>query len=204
MISSPSIAVYVQQYVTRTKAQPYHTHNTPLPMPRKVESFFGTRLIETLPLTPLQQLGAFVATPDYELRRIVQECFDGTRYRSCQTCAAYHKNGGICCFGHRYEDNDDSCRSCQYTFPCRQETMVWSSQSRNPHVFRPSNSSNHVPISKSSSREPLLKEKAHVVSSENDDDGKSFAKQLGMRALWGAVEGALEMVLNFFRTKRPF
>jgi hypothetical protein len=147
-------------------------------------------------------------TNDTRMRQIMQECFDGTRYRNCTNCPAHHKQpGGICCFGHRYEDDDDSCRACPYSHQCRQETFAWSAQ-KSSHVFKTSSSQYIRPNSSSSSKpnEPLIKNNENNRSGfvKTETTEQSFAKQLGIRALWGAVEGSLEMILGFFRTKRPF
>lgn len=133
--------------------------------------------------------------------QLVQECFDGTSNRHCESCAANYKVGGICCFGHRYEDQDDSCRTCQYKAPCRYETVSFLNRNKvHSPPIQPTYQDHR--FTKPENR-PIIQ----VSSSQNrsvETDTKVFARQLGKHAVWGAVEGALEMVLNFFRSRRPF
>ena len=55
-------------------------------------------------------------------RQIVQECFDGDRERDCDYCPAHYSKTGICCFGHKYEDEDNQCVSCPHNYDCSMET----------------------------------------------------------------------------------
>ena len=55
-------------------------------------------------------------------RQIVQECFDGDRERDCTYCPAHYTKNGICCFGHKYEDDDAQCMSCPHNYDCSLDT----------------------------------------------------------------------------------
>jgi hypothetical protein len=141
--------------------------------------------------------------------QIVQECFDGTRFRNCIVCPAHHKKGGTCCFGNRWEDNDKTCYSCQYNAACREETFATLTHrpaQPNPN-FRPiaaPYSRPTIPINNSNRPpEPILNQNT-MHRHPQERNNQSFAQQLGMHVVWGAIEGALEMMIGFFRARRPF
>ena len=160
---------------------------------------------------------------EYSQKRIVQECFDGQRERDCSYCAAHVSKSGICCFGHRFEYNDDQCLSCVHNDACEPLTYQLQEQ-RMDRPRRPSVSRRRLPIygqPGDQAKGNLLEEKeTRAVSKRTkaeepevitylprrkDGDGKwgHFFKGMGLMGVWGAGEGALELVLGYIRRRRP-
>jgi len=160
-------------------------------------------------------------------RQIVQECFDGERERNCAYCPAHHSKTGICCFGCKFEYEDPQCHSCPHVGACEPETVRYEEQSpyagpavqpippRRITINRPSSTTG---ISSSHTRatvpvygqvQPIRRDGSIIVPHTRTahpmhfSDDTSFWTMMGVNAAWGAVEGALEMLLGFFRQRRP-
>lgn len=143
-------------------------------------------------------------------RKIMDECWDGERERNCDYCPAHHSKNGDCCFGLRYEYGDPPCMECPHRDDCsvltRQTTDEYQTQqaprrvtvSRNQpaqsrsKIYPPSQTAEGVLRVRTAEPQPIL------VPEE-----ASFLKKVGLHAAWGAVEGALELLLTFFRRRRP-
>lgn len=157
-------------------------------------------------------------------REIVQECFDGDRERDCDYCPAHYTKNGICCFGHRYEDDDRQCMECPHQFDCSRETMKHEQRETRPRRIqinknrnRPAIGNRLLPIvGQSAHREGSLlskqaqqpkiqikKREPEVLQEIEEQEQPGFWQQMGTHAVWGAGEGMLEMLLNFLRNRRP-
>ena len=161
-------------------------------------------------------------------KRIVQECFDGQYERDCDRCPAHYKRGGICCFGHRFEYDDDQCLSCGHNDACEPATYQVQEQRVERPRRRPSVSRRRLPVygqTSGGTKESLLesdqqprtmsrKSRPQEIEDEGevlylpmkkDNEGKweHFFKGMGLMGVWGAGEGALEMVLGYLRRRRP-
>lgn len=164
-------------------------------------------------------------------RQIVQECFDGRRERDCSYCPAHHSKGGICCFAHRFEYDDDQCLSCSHNDGCEPLTHQLSEQRagrpRRPQVSR---SRRRLPVygqedgraneslltgPQQPPPEQTIAKKSNAVGSQPEvitylplkKEGESkwahFFKGMGLMGAWGAGEGSLELVLGYMRRRRP-
>jgi hypothetical protein len=159
-------------------------------------------------------------------KRIVQECFDGQYERDCQRCPAHYSRGGICCFGHRFEYDDDQCLSCGHNDACEPATYQLQEQRVERPRRSPSVSRRRLPIYGQSSNEtkrnllseerpPAPAKRSQALSAPNDEvcylpmrkphEGKweHFFKGMGLLGVWGAGEGALELMLGYLRRRRP-
>lgn len=157
-------------------------------------------------------------------KRIVQECFDGQYERDCSRCPAHYTKGGICCFGHRYEYDDEQCLSCVHSDACEPLTYQLQEQRvERPRRSRPSVSRRRLPIYGQQSGEPkgnLLKESENPAPAPKrpeepeifyylprkkakDGKWKHFFKGMGVMGVWGAGEGSLELMLGYMRRRRP-
>lgn len=157
-------------------------------------------------------------------KRIVQECFDGQYERDCSRCPAHYTKGGICCYGHRFEYDDDQCLSCNHNDPCERLTYQLKEQ-RVERPRRPSVSRHRLPIYGQSSGEtkgsllgeseqqaPIRKAQStetepeiYYLPTKKSKDGKwrHFFKGMGLMGVWGAGEGSLELMLGYLRRRRP-
>lgn len=162
------------------------------------------------------------------LQQLVQECFDGDRERDCDSCPAHYSKNGICCFGYRFEDHDSVCQSCPHVQDCsiltyelnyEQEGYMQDPPRRRVTINRPSSSSysygsGYSPNTQRTVQvgQPTLKREGNLLANQQQrpqqkpvvqDKEIPFFKNLGLHAVWGAVEGCLEMMLGFFRGRRP-
>jgi hypothetical protein len=160
-------------------------------------------------------------------RQIVQECFDGDRERNCTYCPAHHSKTGICCFGCKFEYDDPQCHSCPHVSHCEPEAARYTGQSpyygpsaqpsppRRITINRPSTTTGFAPTPQTRATVPVYGQ-GHPVRRDGSiivpqvrtarpilfpED--SFWRMMSLNAAWGAVEGALEMLLGFFRQRRP-
>lgn len=151
------------------------------------------------------------------LQQVMQECFDGERGRNCAYCPGHHTKNGNCCFGHRFEYNDPPCVSCIHAPYCEPATEQFHAQTAaadrprrvminnaQPTAVQPSRS---LPVygqtRPAQSGGPILAHKPTVAQPLPSYEEMGFWQQMGLTAAWGAVEGALELLLGFFRTRRP-
>jgi hypothetical protein len=163
-------------------------------------------------------------------QQILQECLvDGSRPRECRWCPANSDKGGKCCYG-TFEDDHDSCQDCVQNEDCEYDTRVEASRktSRPQRTGRVVNTGRSARSRSTSPRlkiygrsrgsnESLLEEKPRDLPSKTTDSGpepfiipakrdggwKGFFKEMGLHALWGAGEGALELLTNYLRRRRP-
>lgn len=162
-------------------------------------------------------------------RQLVQECFDGDRERNCTYCPAHHSKTGICCFGCKFEYDDPQCHSCPHVRACEPEAIRYLEQSpyagtatqpippRRITINRPSVTtgiSTTTPPARATvpvygQQQPIRRDGSIIVPQFRTarpmqfSEDTSFWKMMGVNAAWGAVEGALEMLLGFFRQRRP-
>jgi len=142
-----------------------------------------------------------------DVEQMVQECFDGHRNRNCDYCPAHYRKGGDCCFGHRYESHDPTCKGCIHSHSCK---VLTHRKEQEEGRYQPPG---YVPTRTSVSRtaqNSIRRPGGDLLSPQNSvqapmelDPDMSFVQQMGLHALWGAVEGMLEMLLGFFRRRRP-
>jgi hypothetical protein len=155
--------------------------------------------------------------------QLMQECFDGERERNCTYCPAHHSKNGRCCFGHRFEYEDPQCHSCPHVTHCEPATMRFldqqsaiAAQPRRIVINRPSGSAPTAPSTTNFATQPvygnatlvrrdggMVAPQTRVAKPMQFADDESFWKMMGVNAAWGAVEGMLEMLLGFFRQRRP-
>lgn len=154
-------------------------------------------------------------------RQVVQECFDGDRRRDCNYCPAHYSKAGICCFGQKYEDHDPHCHGCSHNTDCEPQTFQYMTHQEDPYVARPriavprrpaaTGDGRRLPaFSQSNQRGGLISETQRPQSPNEEPvvdqvefKKKPFFEQMGLHALWGAMEGAFEMLLSFLRNRRP-
>jgi hypothetical protein len=153
--------------------------------------------------------------------QIVRQCFDGERRRDCSYCPAHYSKGGTCCFGHRFEYDDEQCLSCCHNHAC--EPLTHDLQER--QVERPRRPS--IPARRRLSiygqqgrqdkgnllgDQPAAREERDAdqeiiayLPRQRKGEGKwkHFFRGLGLIGAWGAGEGALELILNYLRRRRP-
>lgn len=151
-------------------------------------------------------------------RQMVQECFDGDRERNCNYCPAHYAKGGICCFGQKFEHDDPQCHSCPHVGACEPLTYSYEAgesrtMERPRRIIHPSHRPQPQPNQPGRSLpaygarrgEGLLandQQPPPMQPLEASED-LSFWQMMGLHAVWGAAEGALEMLLSFFRRRRP-
>jgi len=155
-------------------------------------------------------------------KRIVQECFDGQYERDCSRCPAHYSRGGICCFGHRFEYDDEQCRSCVHNDACEPLTYQLQEQRVERPRRRPSVSRRRLPIYGQQSSETkgnLLQESEAPAPKRMEEPEseirylprkkpkhgkwKHFFKGMSLMGVWGAGEGSLELMLGYLRRRRP-
>lgn len=162
----------------------------------------------------------------YTQRQLVQECFGGDCDRQCSYCEAHHSRAGICCFGHKYDCDDEECRACIHEYSCSREyeSLIEEQQPRRRVVVnavrpRPTpgynsprpvyaNGPRHqravVPYRHSDSMGRLLEQFPQEPRMPMEwKDETNFFGQLSTVVGWGMVEGGLELALDFFRRRRP-
>ena len=152
-------------------------------------------------------------------RQLVQECFDGERRRNCDYCPGHYSKKGICCYGQKYEDHDAQCHACPHSVECEPATFQYVTMNEEEehyeqrpnitlprrHPARPMTHNRRTPVH-DQAKEPIMSRGSSRnldIAEPNRFHDKSFFEQIGIHALWGAMEGALEMVLGFFRNRRP-
>jgi len=155
-------------------------------------------------------------------KRIVQECFEGQYDRDCSRCPAHYTKGGICCFGHRFEYDDQQCHDCVHSDACEPLTYQLQEQRvERPRRSRPSVSRRRLPIygqrggetkgnllQESEGPTPTAKGEEPMVCylptrSGKEGKWKHFFRGMGLMGVWGAGEGALELMLGYLRRRRP-
>ena len=150
---------------------------------------------------------------------IMKECFEGERERNCMYCPAhYSKRDGQCCFSQQFEADDPQCQKCPHTSACepafirlqQQHGYAESAPRRiivNPPPVRPPQTRSSLPVYGQSPAvrrgEGLIVAQTRPAHPYQFTEEDSFWKQMSVNAAWGAVEGALEMLLGFFRQRRP-
>lgn len=148
---------------------------------------------------------------------IMRECFEGDRERSCTYCPAHYSKNGRCCFGHRFEYDDPQCHGCLHCSACEQATARFQDQHaaspRRIVINRPTASPLRPGAAGTSTvygQTAPIRRDGGVIMPQNraakplqPSYEESFWKMMGLNAVWGAVEGALEMLLGFFRQRRP-
>jgi hypothetical protein len=149
--------------------------------------------------------------------QLMRECFEGERERNCTYCPAHISKNGKCCFGHRYEEEDNQCYSCPHVASCEPSTMRYLEQqnatpprrvviNRPPSAPGPAARTTQSVYNQSQSIRRdggIIVQQNRVAQPLQVPDDMSFWKKMGMNAAWGAVEGMLEMLLGFFRQRRP-
>jgi hypothetical protein len=164
-----------------------------------------------------------------EQEHIVNECLNGDRRRSCADCPAHHSKNGPCCFGCRYEEDDEEhCMNCRHQYACSSATLSYENRMARqreanrkenrglrvmnrsvpgrPSVGSPRPASRGGLIAETKSRSMSRSRDAEIVSAEDQPtSGKvsRFFKHMGLHALWGAGEGGLEMALRYMQRRRP-
>ena len=166
-------------------------------------------------------------------RQIVQECFDGERERNCSYCPAHISKNGICCFGHKFEYGDPQCHSCVHVATCEPATQqyldghtpayqtppTYANQqpqrrimvNQSPPIAQRPQYANQpavpqrrsLPVYNQPQKDSLLMTKSIQIQPLPAYEEMSFWRQMGIITTWGAVEGALELLLGFFRQRRP-
>jgi hypothetical protein len=150
-------------------------------------------------------------------RQLVQECFDGERERTCNYCPAHYTKNGICCFGQKFEYGDPQCVSCPHVpfcEPAMEQFLATQQQQSRPQRIMvnggaqpASQPARGLPVygqaRPAQSGAPVLMQKATIAKPIESYNDMGFWQQMGLTAAWGAVEGALELLLGFFRTRRP-
>lgn len=132
---------------------------------------------------------------------VMRKCWDEPESRDCVTCRAhYRKPGGICCFGIRYEDQDETCQRCPHIEDCARRT----------HAQYASQAPSRLPIS---TRIPIKKKDEGVIEEERltaqdampavIEDKKLTLDHFIKRAAHGAIEGSMELALGTLRFRRP-
>lgn len=160
-------------------------------------------------------------------KEIIDRCFDGLDPIDCEACPLHLENGGECCIG-TYEPKNTACMACIHEAECIGQTNDRNSAARRAPSRAVSRTSLRIPgasRASATSRQPLARQPApertpvRALKHQNDrllapaeDYGYEpidvaadapFIKKFGLRAAWGAMEGALELSLDFFRTRRP-
>jgi len=148
--------------------------------------------------------------------RIMDECWNGERARNCDYCPAHSSKNGSCCFGERY-DGDDTCMKCPHRVDCEYVTRQKEDEERRMHSAprritisrnnRPQPSRPQVQAARSTvsydAADGILRTRATEPMPIQIPEETSFIKLVGLHAAWGAVEGMLELLLVFFRRRRP-
>jgi len=156
-------------------------------------------------------------------RQVVQECFDGDRKRRCTYCPGHHTKGGICCFGQKFEDDDAQCACCPHNVACEPATFEWVTQHEDGewnygppprqvavpgrparpavHAGRPAQGQVSHGLISAPRKVPATTEPQAIEPAQFHERG--FFEQMGLHAMWGAMEGAFEMLLSFLRNRRP-
>ena len=148
-------------------------------------------------------------------REIIDRCFSGTDPRDCESCPIHKENGGDCCIG-TYESDNSTCLSCIHEATCIKQTGALERAQRTPQR------SIRLPVVRNPVRKPIAAPEIRRVGSRQEEPGRLLAptddygyspidvgedatmlQKVGWRAGWGAMEGAVEMLGDFFRTRRP-
>jgi len=159
-------------------------------------------------------------------RQMVQECFDGDRERNCSYCSAHYSKGGICCFGQKFEHEDPQCDGCPHSSACEPLTYSYETAQSRPmdrprRIIQPGQ---RPPIVQPGRPAQPMQQNGRQLPAYGRRDGGllakpefqappmqpleateelSFWQMMGVHAVWGAAEGMLEMLLSFFRRRRP-
>ena len=153
---------------------------------------------------------------------IVLDCFSGRTSRYCGRCPAYYTTGGICCFGdiRKFDDDDNECTNCTFYEECRQEIIDRESSGGRrrdrPEVRRrleivPSKTMSPSSQYHAASSDKSVKPRDNLIQigpnkSVPTKIGTSPDETLFQRFIkdfvWGAMQGAFEMGVHFFRNHR--
>ena len=159
--------------------------------------------------------------------QLISQCLNGERDRDCNWCPAHPSRNGECCFSARHEYNHPDCNACFIRQDCAAMTHghTRAPSYPAPNVIHPSAPTRVYPGVRTAQQtgqpvrvspgqmapvyygpqqgEPLL---APSMTPPKplalDPDGGLF-KRFWQVAGWGAGEGAAQMILNFFRIRRP-
>ena len=133
----------------------------------------------------------------------------------------------VCCFGEKHDPHDSVCQNCIHQEDCEEETRENNAVSsyRPPSAYRGGSSVRRNIVSRQGRKSLPIYGQSSVSRYRADEDEDEveeviqpqrvsgvqrvevdhmpFPKQVGVHAAWGAAEGALGMVLNFFQNRRP-
>lgn len=138
---------------------------------------------------------------DARQKRKILDCFNGNVDRDCDVCQAHNSRGGKCCFGLKWEEDDEQCTDCIHYEDCG-EAMAEAElypRSRRVSLRRTTPVSRRVPINRNV---PAPAPRARPTVDIIDNVHETMLQRLAKDALWGAAEGALHMMHDFFRTRR--
>jgi hypothetical protein len=152
---------------------------------------------------------------NYSLREVVRECFNGDRERNCSLCPAYHgtpRREITCCFGgEEYNPADKECRDCLHEESCSEESAIPQPIPASRYARTSYSSGRRSVVPKRGSQGlPIVGQGAPTIQPQKTaaqplvvQPEMTFIQQVGLHAVWGAVEGTLGMLLNFFQNRRP-
>jgi hypothetical protein len=139
----------------------------------------------------------------------MRKCWDEADERDCRTCRAhYRKKGGKCCFGIRFEDDDEICMECPHIEDCHRLTHAYLSRQKNSGAPTRSLSSVKSRILKKKKEKEIEEERLTAPDEDpeerdDEEDRTLTLEHTIQRGIHGAVEGGLELVLGTFRWRRP-
>jgi len=138
---------------------------------------------------------------DARQKRKIIDCFNGNVDRDCDVCQAHYSRGGKCCFGVKWEEDDQQCVDCIHFEECGDAMAEAEAYPRSRRVSLRSPTtrvSRRVPINRSAPAVPRARPTVEII----DNIEETMLQRLAKDALWGAAEGALSMMHEFFRTRR--
>lgn len=166
-----------------------------------------------------------------EQRQIVHDCFSQNIPRDCPNCPAHHSAGGICCFSDsgKFDDDDPECSDCVFHDECLEEVFdeVGFKQKERDEWFQqrygrlPPNRESRLRVIQPTARRVAEPEerssgklvrvngqvalRPKVITAEEQEElapDETLFHRFAKDFVWGAMQGAFEMGVQFFRSHR--
>ena len=118
----------------------------------------------------------------YNRQQKLDSCFGGEIVRNCGVCQSHPRNGGTCCFGAKFDNEDLECVNCIHTDDCYD---LCDSRSRRVPV------SGKLPIRRTtgSTNKPIGAFPEVEMAERPITDDESILSRMAKEGIWGAGTG---------------
>lgn len=147
-----------------------------------------------------------------EMREEMIACFNGDEDRHCGMCEAHWSRGGPCCFGDKFDPDDEECGECIHQVDCQEETEkkymednvgIKINRTRPYSANRPYQNTYQSPYRPTYQQNSWQQPPRPVaVEPEEYAEGESPFDRFLKDAIWEGVTGFFSGALGFFHAHK--